>query len=295
MFVRLDLSVLSRRRSAKFVLAFFVAVVAIALVTFTARAWRDKKGSTAKQDAVVAQPKAMLDANIYIQRGLLQSKLHNVLNALGDRLEKPGKERLTVVGTLSRRDNPQVMPFRLLLEWPRRMRLEEQGAQRRAVSFDGSNGRSYGAPFSSADQGLIETLVFDSADNFFLGQMQGVATRMLGSRFRLDDGTTVNYTGPFYDIYQTTDRINVGTIDRKQSKLFYFNSDTKLLERVYYQVKDNGATTDVEVRLDGWRKEYGPSFPGSIERLENKQPVFSLTIISVTAGPHLADGAFNVH
>ena len=55
---------------------------------------------------------------------------------------------------------------------------------------------------SGDDQETIETLVFDSADNFFLGQMQGVATRMLGSRFRLDDGTTANYAGPFYDIYQ---------------------------------------------------------------------------------------------
>jgi hypothetical protein len=274
-------------------MTFFAAVLVITLVTFTARAWLDKKGSPAKQDAVVAQPAVMSGANIYVRRGLLQSKLHNALNALGDRLEKPGKERVIVIGTLRRQDNQQATSCRLLLEWPRRMRLEEQGAQRRVIGFDGSNSWKYGDPVNKADQQIIETLVFDSADNFFLGQVQGLATRMLGSRFRLDDGTTANYTGPFYEIYQTTDRINIGTIDRKQSKLFYFNSDTKLLERIYYQVKDEGETTDVEIRLGSWRKGSGAAFPGTIERLENKQTVFSLTITSAAVGPHSADGAFN--
>ena len=30
--------------------------------------------------------------------------------------------------------------------------------------------------------------------------MRGAATSFLGSNFRLDDGSTPNYTGPFYDI-----------------------------------------------------------------------------------------------
>ena len=40
--VSFDLSPLFPRRSAKFILAFLAAVVAIMLVTFTARAWRDR-------------------------------------------------------------------------------------------------------------------------------------------------------------------------------------------------------------------------------------------------------------
>jgi hypothetical protein len=294
MFARFDLSALSRRRSAKFVLAFFLAAVAITLVSFTARAWRDKKGFAAKQDVAAAQPPAMINANSYIRRGLLQSRLHNALSALGDRLEKPGRERLTVVGTLRRQDNSQAAPFHLLFEWPRRMRLAEQSRQGRVIGFDGSNGWNNGAPVNSVDQEMIETLVFDSADNFFLGQIQGVPTRMLGSRFRLDDGTTANYAGPFYDIYQATDYINIGATNRKQSKLFYFNSDTKLLERVNYQVKGESTITDVEIRLGGWRKGDGLTFPGSIERLENNQSVFTLTINSAIAGPRLADGVFNL-
>src|SRR5262245_11289437 len=247
MLARFDLSALSRYRSAKFVLASLMAVGAITLATFTTVARRSKTDSVARQDTA-AQPTPTPSANSYVRRGLLQSRLRMALNALGDRLEKPGKERLTLVGTLRRQGNSQATPFRLFLEWPRRMRLEEQGSQQRVIGFDGSNGWALGGTLSGADQEMIETLAFDSVDNFFLGQMQGVATRTLGSRFRLDDGATTNYTGPFYDIYQVTDRVKIGAANREQPKLFYFNSDTKLIERVYYQVRRDGSTANVEIR-----------------------------------------------
>src|SRR5262245_26642004 len=248
MSARFDLSALLRRRSAKFILASLSAIAVVALVAFTARAWRTKMSATAKRDNAAAQPTPTPNTNSYIRRGLLQPRLQLALNALGDRLEKPDKERLTLVGTLTRQNNSQAVPVRLFLELPRRMRLEEQGAQQRVVGFDGSKGWASGAALSSADQDTIETLVFDSVDNFFLGQMQGVATRTLGSRFRLDDGRTANYTGPFYNIYQVTDRIKIGAANREQPKLFYFNSDTKLIERVYYQVRRDGSTANVEIR-----------------------------------------------
>jgi hypothetical protein len=219
--------------------------------------------------------------------------LNSALNALGDRLEKPGKERLTLTGTLKRQNTPQAIPFRLVLEWPLRMRLDEECKQQRVIGFDGSNGWTSSATLSFVDQATIETLVYDSVDNFYLGQMQGIATRTLGSRFRLDDGTTPNYAGPFYDIYQVTDRIKIGAANREQSKLFYVNSDTNLFERISYRVRHGGATADVEIRLGNWRKSDGQQIPGLIERLENKQSVLTLTIATATVGPRLADGIFS--
>jgi len=55
MLARFDLSTFSRRRSAKFVLAFLLTVVVISLVTFSAKAWWIKPGSAAKQDAASQQ------------------------------------------------------------------------------------------------------------------------------------------------------------------------------------------------------------------------------------------------
>jgi hypothetical protein len=294
MFARFELSALSRRRSAKFVLAFLAAVVAISLVTFTARAWRDKKGSAAKQDVVAAQPTPpALNTNGYVSRARLWPQLRDALKAMGDRLEKPGKERLTLVGTLLRQNNSQAIPFRLFLELPRRMRLEEQGAQPRVSGFDGGEGWVLSADVSDADQEMIETLVFDSADQFFLARTQGFATRALGQRFRLDDGTTPNYTGPFYDIYQLQDRIPVQKEMRVQQKLFYFNSDTLLLERVRYQAERAGAAVSVEVRFSGWQKVNGQQIPGTITRLENDAQAFRLTINAVNFSPHATDSIFN--
>jgi len=294
MFARFDLSALSRRRSAKLVLAFLAPVVAIALLTLTARAWRDKKGSPTKQDAVAARPSPPpLNAGGYVRRAFIRSRLRDALSALGDRLEKPGKERLTLVGTLRRQNYSQATPFRLFMELPHRMRLEEQGARPRVIGFDGNNGWASDAALSDADRDTIEALVFDSADHFFLGQMQGFATRELGSRFRLDDGATANYTGPFYDIYQVADHVKIGDMDRDQFKLFYFNSDTKLLERLCYQISDESKNTDVEIHLGWLRKGDGQPLPVSIERLENKQSVLTLAIASAIAGPRLADRIFN--
>jgi len=263
-------------------------------VTFTARAWRDKKGSTAKQDIVTAQPTPPpLDANSRVRRALIRTRLRDALSALGDRLEKPGKERLIMVGTLRRQNSSQATPFRLFMELPHQMRLEEPGARPRVIGFDGNNGWASDAALSDADRDTIETLVFDSVDHFFLGQMQGFATRDLGSRFRLDDGATANYTGPFYDIYQVADHVKIGDTDRNQFKLFYFNSDTKLFERVCYQISDESKTTDVEIHLGWLRKGDGQPLPVSIERLENKQSVLTLSIASAIAGPRLADRIFN--
>jgi hypothetical protein len=144
MFARFDLSALFRRRSAKFSFAFSVAVVVVALVTFTARAWRDKKGSTAKQDAAAVQPTAVRKANLlgkgYIERRGIWPQLHSALDAYGDRLEKPGKERMIAIGTLSNAnttDNEKV-PVRLVSEFPDKLRIEKRiGNKIDTTIFDG--------------------------------------------------------------------------------------------------------------------------------------------------------------
>jgi hypothetical protein len=185
------------------------------------------------------------------------------------------------------------MPFRLFLELPHRMRLEEQGAQPRVTGFDGSSGWALGSNLSDADQNVIETLIFDSADHFFLGQTQGMANRALGSRFRLDDGTDANYAGPFYDIYQVMDHVGTGSTVRQQPKLFYFNSDTQLLERVRYRIERNGAAVNVETRITDWKRVNNQRVPSTITRLEDDKPALTITIASTVIGPRVADGAFN--
>jgi len=289
MFARFDLSALSRRRSTKFILTFVMAVIAITAVTFTAWAWRDKKGSASKQDAVAAQPARALNATGHVRRGLLWPQLRPMSKALGDRLETPGKERLVLIGALRRASKKnENRPTRLILEFPDRLRLEEQDG----VTVYNNDFASSKGVLKRNERDEVESLLFDFVDHFFASQMQGAATRFLGSRFSLDDGANPNYTGPFYELYQVTDRIAVENEVREQQKFYFFNSDTLLLERVRYQIERDGEPVEVEVLIDGWRKVDGQQIPGVITRTEGGAPVLSLSITSAAVGGRQNDGIF---
>lgn len=296
---QLNPALASRRRRlvrltpASVTVIIIVILIAIAVLGVSAGAWRNRKALTIKQDLMPQQTPAPL-GNGYVARAHLWSPLRDVLKVLGDRLEKPGKERLILVGALTRQNTASSTPFRLITELPNRLRLEEGvGPQQRVVGYDGDAGWGIGKVFDNADREAIESLAFDTPDRLLFGQMQGFAYRHLGSRFRLDDGTTKNYTEGYYDIYQVTDRIKIGSEIREQNKLFYVNSDTLLPERVRYQTVRAGAKVEVEVTTTSWQKVNGQQAPGLITRLENGKPVLTLTVTSVAIGPRLPDGVFN--
>jgi hypothetical protein len=296
MFARFDLLALSRRRSAKFVLAFFVAVVAITPVAFTARARRDKKGSASKHDAVAAQPSPALNAIGYVRRARLWPQLRYASEVLGDRLEKPGKERIIMTGAVTRPNiETDRVPVRLIAELPDKVRLEELNGHKAGITiFDGADLKSSRRALDKSDYNEIESLVFDATDHFFIGQMQGVATRFLGSHFRLDNGQSTNYNGPFYDIYQIWETIALKKdAARLQLKHYYFNSQSQLLERIKYSLTEpNGKPIQIEIQLGGWKQFGGQYLPTSLQRLEDDSPVFILTIEGVVLGQRLADGIF---
>src|SRR5438132_1065607 len=128
----------------------------------------------------------------------------------------------------------------LTLEFPDRLRLiVQQGLQQRVVIFNGQAATSVGGALTSNERELIETLVNDTSEHFFAGQAEGRAMRCLGQRFRAEDGKSANYAGAYYDLYEMSDEIKTGTDARSQGKIFYFNSDTLLLEKVRYQIVRN--------------------------------------------------------
>lgn len=234
-------------------------------------------------------------ANQYVHRARLRPQLREALRSVGDRLERPGKERLTLIGTLTRSvaTAPEILPVRLFLQLPDRMRLEEQiGTRVRISIFDGRNLVKTGGPLSQTDVDLAETLVFDSTDHFFLGQAQGLATRFLGNRFRPDDGRTPKYGGPFFDLYQVTDLIPAGQTVRRQPKAYGLNSDTLRLERVQYEIVRAGGAVKVEVQVTNWQSVAGQLVPGKITRTENGAPVLTFVFTSASLGASLPDGIF---
>jgi hypothetical protein len=229
----------------------------------------------------------------YVRPSALTPKLLWHLKAMGDRLEKPGKERLSLTGTLARATDSQAEEMAAVWEFPDRLRLTRQkGIHARVITFDEDRAKAADNELDTAEQDLLETLVYGTADHFFATQVQGMATRFLGSRFRLDDGSSADYTGPYYDVYKVADSVKTSAEPREQLKLYYFNSDTLLLERVTYEITRNGSTVKVEERLGDWTREQGQQVARRIERFENGESVFVFTVRTAHFSPRADDGLF---
>ena len=284
-----------RRIFGPIVVVLLAITGALVLVAARPRSAAERKASSHAMPEVKVVNSAQSPARPLadrVHRGRLWPQLRWNLAALGNRLEKPGKERLTLAGTFQRADE-QTALFAAILEFPDRLRITTQpGSESRTIVFDGQGVRTVGGSLTSAEEGLIESLVYDTAEHFFTAQSAGVPTRHLGNHFRTDDGATENYAGPFYNVFSVLDLVKVTPETRSQSKFYCFNSETRLLEKVHYQTLRNGASVEVETRIDGWRSIEGEQVPSRIIRKENTQQVFVLTITSATLSPRISDGVF---
>src|SRR5438309_1775463 len=93
------------------------------------------RGEKGTQNPIAA---ANANGQDYVRMGKLWPQLRWNLEALGDRLEKPGKERLTITGTLNRAGDTQPLPVLLILQFPDHLRLETQGlGPHQIITFNG--------------------------------------------------------------------------------------------------------------------------------------------------------------
>lgn len=225
----------------------------------------------------------------YVSAGDLPWRVISALRALGDRLEKPGKERITLTGLLTRGNN-RPLAVTLWWEYPGHLRIEYQTTQRVNIAkFDGTVIETSGA-IQDGDAALLGTLLLDSPEQFVMGESEGLATRFLGSGFRAQNDKSK--LGPTYDIFQVMGPVlDNGQVEWK-AKNYHINSLTHLLERVTYWTGPASSSTKVEVLLTDWGPLYDQRFPGRISRTENNVAVFTLVIASGAVGPKSDDGLF---
>lgn len=246
---------------------------------------------TATQTYLLAQGQAGSARSQYVQQASLWPELRDSISKLGQHLQRPGKERIVLNGSLYRAWSSQNVNVRILWELPGKIRVEELAGGSPEVSV--SNGsffqKSGGRALTSRDNDMLETLVYDSAERFFISQAEGMSILSHGARFRdLDAPATV-----FYDIYEVVDQVKRSQGSRLQRKLYYINSDTRFLEKVFYTIRRGGSPINVEVKLTDWQNVNGESVPGKIERYEDNQLVLSLVINGSGTGPSQSDGMFD--
>src|SRR5829696_1091291 len=192
---------MSMKRQSLLWPALVIALLVLTALTFAAsgKLRIAKKTDSNVRSQSVPGP-ATVKRGAYVRSSLLSPKLVWHLKAFGDRLEKPGIERLSITGTLARSDDSQTAVV-AVLEFPDRLRLTiQKGAENRVITFDGEQANAAANSLDTADHDLIETLVYGTAEHFFATQMQGRATRFLGSRFRINNGSSADYNGPYYEV-----------------------------------------------------------------------------------------------
>ena len=265
----------------KFIVAFtLVALLALTGLIFVSARSKSVRIKTTNAASVKASTTAQ---RLYVRPGALWPQLRWNLKALGDRLERPGKEQIAAQGTLTRHGVPA--PIVLNVEPLNRLTLAIQtGIQSEAVQFDGAE--SSWTALTPSQRDLVETLMFDTAESFFLWQMVGAATRCLGFRFRADMNST---SGPFHDIYAITPHDNRRSI-QQGTKLFFFNSDTRLLDRVQYEIARGDRTVRVEVAFDNWTNLNGQAVAQRIERREDGTNVMTIVVNGVAFSPGTLGG-----
>jgi hypothetical protein len=271
--------------SKRIAMRLVIAAIAVAVTTYALTIVRSKGQQIAesKQEPITAVNRRPNK----VRAGALWPQLRFYLKALGNRLEQPGNERLMLAGTLDRAG--EAIAFTAVSEFPDRLSLTKSAAgQAQTITFDGQRAHVPENNPNAADRDLIDSLINDTAEHFFSVQSQGVPTRHLGNNFRADDGSTEYYTGPVHDVFSVVDTTTPDT----PTKIYYFSSETHLLEKVTYQVSRNGQTVEVETRFSDWKRIDNQEVAHRVLRFENGQQVMSLTITGTAFGPRRNDGMF---
>src|SRR5215510_4371359 len=104
--------------------SLLIALLVLTALTFAASSkLRSANTTDSKASSQPAPGPRKVKRGAYIRPGTLTPKLVWHLKAMGDRLEKPGKERLSLTGTLTRTNDSQTEEVTAVGEFPDRLRL----------------------------------------------------------------------------------------------------------------------------------------------------------------------------
>ncbi len=129
------------------------------------------------------------------------------------------------------------------------------------LTWDATSGSlSSGRRANGHDRDVLERLVFDSPDQFVLGQLRGASYFMVGRNVRPANAGD-NYQGPLWNIVRVSDpELDEARQLQSRWRLFYINTTTGLIERIESEVDGQRIVAE----FSGWTNSAGEQVPGRI-------------------------------
>jgi hypothetical protein len=216
----------------------------------------------------------------YLPLNRVSAASQRFLLAAGLRLRRPGKERITVAGSIGRGE-ASPLPVEITWEIPQKIRIDEGRAP---VVFGGAN------PSRDQDSsGILETFLEDSLEGFFTAEA-GRSVRFLGSGYRF---RAPGSDGRSFEIIEVRASSRFRNGSQTTVKQYWFDARTRLLARVTYRVAEAPGSEFVEVFWSDWRDVQGEKIPFSVERKESGRTTLQLTFSSAFISPRADDGRFS--
>jgi len=213
-----------------------------------------------------------------------------ILEAIGDRLQKPGKEALTISANLdsfSAGRRVRSSAVTLIWQYPGLLRLDDSGA---SVVFDGTAVTKRGNALSQQDSDLVESVVKDSPEGFLLGRFTGSRVQLIGEHYNIKDPRQGSPLVGQCTLLSVSEVNGVHGPNSKIEKTYCFDSATSLLKAVFYRDQNDA----VETRYSGWQTVSGQVLPSTVQRFRNNLPVLTLTFTQVTISGKVSASVFQL-
>lgn len=223
----------------------------------------------------------------------LLPRFRGLLQKLGNRLTTPGEENTVMTGSMTWSAGGTVQTSSIIVttQLGGKVRIDNLTAGT-SIGSDGTTLWAKSGSLSAEDTALLEVVLNDNMEHFLLWHASGGGSRLLGARFRFDNGSTPNYTGSYYDVYALADYVLGQSAAAPRWTAYCINADLGFLERVQYRASSNGSPVSIETVLTGWQAFQGESFPTQIQNFSNGAMVFSIQFTAVSVGPAVAIASF---
>lgn len=211
---------------------------------------------------------------------------------MGDRLVVQGKERIVLVGTITRGATAPVA-IQITRERSGKIRAEEgAGAAAKITGFNGKASWIGSGVVGEEEEQLLDILANDTAEHFFALHASSAPWRFYGSKFQIGAPTKEEYTGPYYDIYEMVDTVSVGGKPIQRIKIYWLNWQSQLLDRVQYYLPRGNNRVVADTFLENWRAFGDQQFPARIRRVEDGKDIFTVTLTAASAIGTQVDNVF---